>query len=166
MLLRSVLMAGLVALLTMGCAGKPRGPRFEMLAPPDATSTLVYIYRADTLRGVGPAPIKLDGEKLAELKNGEYLALVVDPGEHEVSAALMWFELFARSWNRMSLETKPGQTVYLKIWAATDALPPVPPSAQVPGRSDEKGDTALFMGVVDASTGQREIRTTRRANFR
>lgn len=161
-----LLAALLGTLLAQGCAGgKPRGAPFEALAPPSETSTLVYVYRRDTLGGVGAAPLKVDGDELTKLRNGEYLALILEPGEHEVSASLMWLGLLARSWNQMKFNAQAGQTQYIRVWAAPTDLPPAPADATVPGRSDEKADIGLYIGLPEPSVATREIERTRRARL-
>ena len=157
----------LLALLTgclLGCAGgKPKGPVFEPLAPPDAASSLIYVYRLDALRGTGGGPVKIDGERFATLRNGEYVAIVVDPGRHEFRAALLWLGLIARSWNSLVVEARPGETHFVKLWAATAPIPGAPPAAAVPGQSDVKADVGLFMGLVDRTQAELELRAMRRA---
>jgi hypothetical protein len=154
-------------LVLSGCAGgRPAGPLFEWLAPPDPMSTLVYIYRSDVQRGVAPSPIRLNGDEIATLKNGEYVALVVNPGPHEIRGAILWLWLIARSWNQTSFEAKGGTTLYVKLWAATAEVPAIPASAEAPGRSDRKADVGLFMGRVDREVAEAELPRMRRANFR
>jgi hypothetical protein len=158
-----LLTAGAVLLACAG--GRPAGPVFEPLAPPDASSTLVYIYRLDTLRGVGGARVKLDGERIATLRNGEYVAFVVDPGRHEIRASILWLGLLARSWNGIELRTDGGETVYVRIWADTEEGPPAPAGAEIPGRPDRKADAGLFMGLVSPSDARVELRAMRRAEL-
>ena len=156
----------LAALGLLGCAGgKPTGAVYEPLAPPDAGSSLIYIYRLDTLRGVSGGPLKLDGEKFASLRSGEYLAIVVDPGRHELRSSLLWLGLIARSWNSLEIEARAGETHFVKLYAATASIPGAPPSAEVPGRSDQKADVGLFMALVDRAEAELELRALRRADF-
>ncbi|MDG2051085.1 MAG: DUF2846 domain-containing protein [Myxococcota bacterium] len=161
--LRLTWIATLLAIMSLGCAGKPKGPLFEALAPPESGSALVYIYRDDVVRGVGSARLKFDGEDLGELKNGEYTALVVYAGRHTVRSALMWFGLFARSWHKMDFEVTSGQTQYIRLSASTQSLAAGPAAATAPGRSDDKADVALLMGSVNTSTGSQQISSLRRA---
>lgn len=150
----------------LGCAGgRPKGPTFEPLAPPDGASTLVYIYRQDSIKGVSPARVKLDGDEIATMKNGEYLAIVIDPGVHEMSAALMWLGLIARSWNAVPIDAHPGETIYLKLFASMDELPGATSEADVPGRSHRKADVALLMSSVERHVAESELPTMRRTNF-
>jgi len=148
-----------------GCASRPSGPVWEPLAPPDADSTLLYLYRFDALRGVGGARVKLDGEKLATLANRQYVALVLEPGEHRLGASLLWLGFLARSWTDAKLRVKGSETVYVRIRAATDALPDVPEDAEIPGRSDERAAVGLFIERVDPAEARLELRTTRRAEL-
>ncbi|MCH2185329.1 DUF2846 domain-containing protein [Myxococcota bacterium] len=161
--LQAACLAIVLAAISIGCAGKPKGPRFEALAPPEAGSALVYIYRDDQVRGVGSARLKFDDEDLGQLKNGEYTALVVYAGRHTVGSALMWFGLFARSWNDLRFEVTSGQTQYIRLSASTLSLAAGPADATAPGRSDVKADVALLMNAVPQSTGSLQISTMRRA---
>ena len=155
-------MAFLVA-LTLSCAGKPKGPRFEALAGPGQDSALVYLYRDDRVKGIGPARLQFDDEKIGKLKNGEYTALIVYPGQHTLRSALMWLGLFARSWHQMDFEVEGGQTRYIRLSASTQSLGSGPAAAAAPGRSHEKAAVVLTMGPVDRSTGSQQISTPRRA---
>jgi len=151
---------------SLGCAGgRPKGPVFEPLAPPDAASTLVYIYRLDTLRGADGARIKLDGERIATLRNGEYVAFVVDPGEHEVRASLLWLGFLTRSWNGLKLKADGGETLFVRVWAATEELAAPPADAQIPGRAEQRGTAGLFMRLVDRTDAELELRAMRRGEL-
>lgn len=153
--------------LQFGCAtGRPSGPAFERLAPPDASSTLVYIYRLDSLRGVDGAKIKLDGDRLVALRNGEYVAVVLDPGEHELDASLLWLGVIARSWNSLDLTARGGETLYVKLWAAIGGVAIPPGAAELPGQAARSGDVGLYMSRVSASEAQLDLRTMRLAQLR
>lgn len=157
----------LVIVTALGCAaGRPTGPAFEPLAPPDPASTLVYIYRDDVTRGVNAARVRLDGDDVVQIRNGEYVAFVIDPGTHELGAALMWLGLLPRSWNHTTIETRGGETIYVKLWADTGEMPTMPADARPPGSGEQKADVALFMAVVDRATAEGNLPGMRRANMR
>ncbi len=161
----SIALTVLTAIL-LGCAtGRPSGSIFERLAPPDASSTLVYIYRLDTLRGVDGARLKLDGDKLVSLRNGEYVAVVLDPGVHELRAALLWVGLIPRSWNSITLTARGGETLYVKLWAATGEIAAPPGAAELPGRQERGGQVGLYMSRVSAEDAQVELRAMRLAQL-
>jgi hypothetical protein len=160
----AVLAMGFLLSLGIGCAGgRPTGPVFEPLAPPDATATLLYVYRLDALRGVGGARVKLDDEKVGALRNGEYTAFVVDPGTHELRASVLWLGLIARSWNGLGLKTRGGETVYVRLRVATEASPEPPNAAEIPGRNDDRGGPALYLKIVPRQEALLELRAMRRA---
>lgn len=166
---RAIVSISLIGLTVtqLACAtGRPGGPVFERLAPPNSSSTLVYIYRQDTQRGVDGAKLKLDGDKLVALRNGEYVAVVLDPGEHELSASLLWLGLIARSWNSLALTARGGETLYIKLWAATGAVAAPPGASELPGRVDRGAEVGLYMSRVDTEEAQIDLRVTRRAQLR
>jgi len=149
--------------LCMACATPPDGPRFRPMTPPAAHETLLYIYRVETLRGTGAADVRLDGEKLGALQNGEYLALMLDPGTHELAIRLKWLGLIPRSWNRVSFVSRAGETHYVKVWAAYDEARPVAGEPQVAGRADRQAGVAIFLSQRTPEDAQAEIAGTRRS---
>ncbi|MEE3329125.1 MAG: DUF2846 domain-containing protein [Myxococcota bacterium] len=156
---------GLSLVFFTACAPTvPTGTSFKPLAPPDAQDTLVYIYRQDSLRGVDGVEIKLDGEKLGRLLNGEYLAFLVDPGHHELKARMKWFQVVPRSWNSLDFSSRPGETVYLRVWAAYDTQAGRDArSADPTASSDSPGDVGLFLGIQKPKVAMEELKSTRRA---
>lgn len=165
--MRRVTLLLISALWLMGfsaCAsGKPTGPLFSALTEPGPADTLVYIYRADALWGIDAVELRLNGEKLGKMKNGEFLAFMIDPGEHEIRVRLRWLGVIPRSWNRLAFEALPGQTLYLRIWAQYRERATGPTASQTPGRSDGNADLALFMAPWNAEDATRELAKTRRA---
>jgi hypothetical protein len=162
-------MRGLVSLMAaslllgLGCAGAPNGPPFAPLIEPDPGDCLVYIWRHDSLRGISPVDLRLDGEKLGRMKNGEFLAFLVDPGQHHLRARLRWLELIPRSWNGLDFEAKPGQTIHLRVWAQYEQTRTVAQPGTAPGRSDDKAAVVIFMAPWSAEDAQLELQQTRRA---
>ncbi|MFL2935083.1 MAG: hypothetical protein ACJZ7Z_00005, partial [Myxococcota bacterium] len=74
------ILVSLSLLLLTACAPTvPKGASFKPLAPPDSKDTLIYVFRDDSLRGIGGVDIERDGEKRGNLLNGESLAFLVDP---------------------------------------------------------------------------------------
>ena len=150
--------------LTACAPTAPQGAFFKALAPPDAKDTLIYIYREDSLRGIDGVDIELDGENLGRLLNGEYLAFLVDAGPHELKARMKWFQLVPRSWNSLDFTTRPGETVYVRIWAAYDT--PTGRNARSgdpTASSTDQGEVGLFMGIQKPKRAMEELEKTRRA---
>jgi len=161
-----VALVGMVVVQLACATGRPSGPAFERLAPPDSSSALVYIYRLDSQRGVDGAKLKLDGDFLVALRNGEYVAVVVEPGQHEIGASLLWMGMIARSWNQLDIIPRGGETLYVKLWAATGPPPGPPGAADLPGGSDRRAEVGLYMGQEGAADAQLELRTMRQAQIR
>lgn len=162
---RRVVALGLLVLFGPGCVSSPKGSLFEALTPPDARSTLVYVYRADTLRGTGAANVQLDGEGVSNLQNGEYLGFLVDPGSHTLRARLRWMGIVPRSWSSLVFAGKGGETIYLKIFASY--LIVADPGAPVasPERTDSKPEVGLSIAIVDAEKARGEIGAMRRGTL-
>lgn len=166
---RRIAIATLVGsiVLQLACAtGRPSGPAFERLAPPDSSSALVYIYRQDEQRGVDGAKVRLDGDFLVMLRNGEYIAVVVEPGPHEIGASLLWMGMLARSWNQLEIVPRGGETLYVKLWAATGPPPGPAGAPELPGRSDRQAEVGLYMTKRAPADAQLELRTMRQAQMR
>lgn len=155
----------LVLLLLAGCAPTvPKGAYFKPLAPPDSQDTLIYVFRDDSLRGIGGVDIELDGEKLGNLLNGEYLAFLVDPGKHELKARMKWMQVIPRSWNSLDFNSRPGETVYLRVWAAYHEAAGRSSSYSDPtAHSENSGEVGLFLGIQKPSLALEELKSTRRA---
>ena len=155
----------ILSLLHFGCAPTaPSGASFKPLSPPDSHDTLVYISRDDSLRGIDGVDIDLDGEKLGRLLNGEYLAFLVDPGQHELKARMKWLQVIPRSWNSLDFTSRAGQTLYLRVWAAYETAPTRGTEAANPASpSRENGQVGLFLGIQKPEMGLKELKATRRA---
>ena len=163
-LARLVLVSLSLLLLTACAPTVPKGAFFKPLAPPDSKDTLIYIFRDDSLRGIGGVDIELDGEKLGGLLNGEYLAFLVDPGKHELKARLKWLQIIPRSWNSIDFNTRAGETVYLRVWAAYPSATSRSASYGDPtASSTDPGEVGLFLGIQKPALALEELEKSRRA---
>jgi hypothetical protein len=164
---RTILLASffLSGLFLFGCAPTvPQGALFKPLAAPDAQDTLVYVYRQDSLRGVGAVDLELDGENLGRLMNGEYLAFLLHPGHHEMRARMKWLQIIPRSWNELAFKSVPGQTLYIRVWGAYErGATPIPKGSDVPSSARGDAKVGLFMGVQQPPLAQGELKSMRRA---
>jgi hypothetical protein len=62
------------------------GPKFTPLESADANRGVIYIYRPSTyVMALMSALISVDGKQVAVLRNGGYVAVPVDAGEHTIS---------------------------------------------------------------------------------
>ena len=160
------ILVSLSLLLLTACAPTvPKGASFKPLAPPDSKDTLIYVFRDDSLRGIGAVDIELDGEKLGNLLNGEYLAFLVDPGQHSLKARMKWLQIIPRSWNSLDFNTRAGETVYLRVWAAYQSTPGRSASYADPTAtsSDQDGEVGLFLGIQKPALAREELKSSRRA---
>ena len=92
--LRSIAMLS-AALPLIGCALTPPAAPDAIVAPadtdqqakrfaPPAGKSAIYIYRQSAFRGGGRIAVSIDGRELGTLPQGNYFAIDVEPGEHEV----------------------------------------------------------------------------------
>jgi hypothetical protein len=133
--------------LPIGCTSRPPdGNRFRPQSPPAADQALVYIYRYDSLRGVGAMQVEVAGESLGGLGNGQYMALILRPEPHRISLRLKRFGFLPASWTHVELELEPGSTVYLHSWAAYSELDTGPESRslELPGRANRQASVGIF----------------------
>ena len=158
----------LFSVFLLGCAPTvPQGAAFKPLAAPDAADTLVYVYRQDSLRGLSAVDLELDGENLGPLLNGEYLAFLLDPGSHELRARMKWLQMIPRSWNTLEFKSRPGQTIYLRVWGAYEkGSKPIPTGLNIAQPSNENAKVGLFLGIQKPEIAETELKTMRRATGR
>jgi len=147
----------------LGCVTSlPDGPPFVAATAPSPNESLVYVYRNESLRGIGAFDLKLDSDDLGTLGNGQYLSLVVEPGRHTLSARLRWMEIVPRSWNGLAFTTKPGQTVYLRV-AAGYANHPEPASSPREGSGGKPtGGVTVLLSEPRAEAALGELRSMHR----
>ena len=148
-----------LALLGLGCsAAPPTGPAFEPLPPPAGGEALVYVYRLDALRGVGPIEVSLDGGDIGRLRSGEYLPLRLAAGSHELGIELRALGWLPRSWNRLSFEVERGATVHLKTWAGyREIVDEGPARHDAPGRSNRHASVSVFAALRSAEEALPEL---------
>ena len=91
MFVRNGLFVFLLVLVT-GCSAG--GKQFGGLEEPNISYAQVYVYRPSALQQSGIYPdMKLDSKLFGKLKNGGYLSIKVEPGEHKLAVAgnyLQW----------------------------------------------------------------------------
>ncbi len=158
-----------LALVGLACVtALPTGPRFEALPAPSLEESLVYIYRLDPLRGVEPIDLKLDGEDIGRLRNGEYRALTLAPGSHEVALELRLFDWLPRAWTRIPIEARSGETVYLKTWAGyqvktwpgyREAEDEGPARRDAPGRAARRVAVRVFTAWRESESARSELQS-------
>jgi len=140
-------LAGLLLLLPVACtSAPPSGPRFRPQSPPTGDRALVYLYRRDSLRGVGAVEVELDGESLGRLGDGQYMALILPAAEHRLSLRLRRFGFLPTSWTHFPFELAAGSTSYVHLWAGYDELDTGPESRslEVPGRANRQASVGIF----------------------
>jgi len=150
--IRTSAAALLLAAIAAACvSAPPGGPLFVPATAPDPDDTLVYIYRADPLRGIRAVDLRLDTQDLGELQNGEYLSFLLAPGHHELAARLRWLRIIPRSWNRIAFVAQPGQTVYLVLWADYDRN--LQPSSELRAASGAPANTEVGLYLAERDEG-------------
>ena len=120
--------AASIVLFLFGCGAS--GPQFKPESiRPDRTGALLYVYRPNTILGIGNADvafIHLDGRRLTRMRIGGYLALRVSPGRHKLTTTE---SLLGADTGRVRGETTvtapAGATVYLRYTEGFKAFVPI-----------------------------------------
>jgi hypothetical protein len=121
------LAAFLTILLLMGCAS---GPEFKAeLSRPDSGRALLYVYRPDTVIGIGNADVPflhLDGQRLTRIRIGGHMPLPVSPGRHKLTTTE---SLLGNDTGKVRGETTvnvpAGATVYLRYTETIKSFVPI-----------------------------------------
>lgn len=158
----SFLVTGLTACTLSG----PGGPLFVAATQPGPGDTLVYLYRKDPLRGVPAVDIKLDAQDMGELRSGEYLSFLVDPGRHALAARLRWMGVIPRSWNRIEFTAKPGQTVYLAVWAGYNPAHRPAEELRATSGAEPTTEVAVYLAQRSIDDAGRDLPEMRRTSGR
>jgi len=157
-----------LVVLGLGCASSaPSGPRFTAAASPSADRALVYVYRIDRVSGVGSMKLRLQGGDEFELRDGEYAPLVVKPGGRKLAISLPLLGGMSRGWSSFPFTARPGETVYVRVWAGTDEVQRGPQGRPddfgAPGRGDRYASVNVFGAVWSTRESERDIRATQLA---
>jgi hypothetical protein len=143
-------------------AGAPTGPAFTPAPPPEANRALVYVYRIDRVAGVGPIRLRLDGGTGFDVRNGEYVALVVRPGGRKLDLTLPLFGKVSRGWTSIPFTARPGQTLFLRVWAGIEEIDRGPQGRPddfgAPGRGNQYAGVNVFASVWPAEKSESDIR--------
>lgn len=98
------------------------GPKFTNIESAIGKST-IYIYRPSKFAAGGTYPtIQVDGIGEYDLKNGGFIRLEVEPGEHKVSIQDRFDWVFMRFWDYQykMINTKPGSIHFIRFGVDTD----------------------------------------------
>jgi hypothetical protein len=140
--MKQKLVAALLALVLLAGCGAT-GTQFKPeLNKPDGNRALLYVYRPDTIIGVGNADvpfIHLDGQRLARIRIGGYLAIPVSTGRHKLTTTE---SLLGKDTGKVRGETTfaapAGSTVSLRYTEGFKRITPI----------------ALPTGIFVESTGE------------
>jgi Protein of unknown function (DUF2846) len=123
-----------IALLLCGCAS---GQQFKLEAKPDSNRALLYVYRPNTIIGVGNADVDflhLDGRRLTRIRIGGYLAIPISPGRHKVTTTM---SLLGSDTGRVrgatTFNAQAGSTIYLRYSERLGAVVPIKGGGVVTG---------------------------------
>jgi hypothetical protein len=86
------LLTAIMLTVMMGCASAPQGEQFSALLPAKAGKALVYLYRPTDSHGGVNYPVLIDDEKVADIGNGGYLVIPVDPGDHTIRITALGYK--------------------------------------------------------------------------
>jgi hypothetical protein len=139
--MKEKLVAALLALSLAGCGAT--GTQFKPeLNKPDGNRALLYVYRPDTIVGVGNADvpfIHLDGQRLTRIRIGGYLAIPVSTGRHKlITTESLLGKDTGRGRGETTFTAPAGSTVYLRYTEGFKRVTPI----------------ALPAGIFVESTGE------------
>jgi len=158
-----IVLATLLALGTLACAGPSGGPSFRPATPPAPDQALIYIYRTQSLGGIAAFDLELDSQGVGELADGQYLSFTLAPGRHVLSAKLRFFGLFPRAWNQLEFVAAPGETVYIATWANYKQHDDPGASVRADAGGGATGSIGVFMSRRDGVVAALELPAMRRA---
>ena len=160
-----VLICFVLLALASGCQSDRRQGRvFHASTPPSVGESLVYVHRIDSLRGVGPVDLRVDDERLGDMRDKEYLAVVLPGGgAHTISVRRRWLGLIPLAWSNLEFRTEPGTTTYIRVWAGYEQHQVDGSAGTAPGRSDGSTSVSLYVSRWDAKRALRELQGCRRA---
>jgi hypothetical protein len=119
----------LLAMLALsGCGAS--GPNFSPgLTKPERGRALLYVYRPDTLIGIGNADVPflhLDGRRLTRIRIGGHFAVAAAPGRHKLTTTE---SLLGRDTGKVRGETtfavSAGSTAYLRYTELYKSIVPI-----------------------------------------
>ncbi len=144
---KQLLLCSLLCVVVLaGCqSGRRVGAVFTPYSPPSADDSLVYLYRVDSLRGVDPVDVRVDDERVGDMRNKEYLVLVLPPGEHSVAVRRRWLGLVPLAWTDHTFRTEAGSITYVRMWAGYEEHEIPGAANSAPGRSDGSTSVSLFV---------------------
>ena len=153
----------LLGLVLSGCTTTgPGGAPFVPATEPGPGEALVYIYRAEPLRGVPAVDLKLGAQDLGELHKGEYLSLLLSPGRHVLEARLKWLGIIPRSWNSVAFTAQPGQTLYLRVKSAYQTDDESSAGLRESTGGEPTGSVAIFLAEQKPDLAALELPAMRR----
>ena len=107
----------IVCALFTGCSTSASGPSFESLPqqPIAAGQSRIYVFRTNEFYlaqapYIANAPILLDGQPVAKLKNGGFVKLDVQAGPHSISA------LAGSDRSTRNVDAGAGTEVYVQLY--------------------------------------------------
>lgn len=159
----------LLALAAPVCASRePDGPLFEPAPAPGPGQSLLYLYRGDEDRASGTLRLRLDGEDLAALHDGEFAALFIAPGEHQLDAALRVLPFVASSWTRTRFCVDEVGIAYVRVWArlvAEETTESRQREVATPGWPGERPQLVVLAGSESARNALAHLESRREASW-
>ena len=117
-----------VVLLLCGCGAT--GQQFVAEAnKPDGNRALLYVYRPNTIIGIGNADVDflhLDGRRLTRIRIGGYLAIPIAPGRHKLTTTMSMLGSDTGSVRgATTFDAQAGSTIYLRYSERLGAIVPI-----------------------------------------
>jgi len=125
---RRIAAALAVVLWLCGCGAS--GQQFVAEAnKPDGNRALLYVYRPNTIIGIGNADVDflhLDGRRLTRIRIGGYLAIPVSPGRHTLTTTMSMLGSDTGSVKgSTTFDAQAGSKIYLRYSERLGAIVPI-----------------------------------------
>ena len=151
---RSILI--LFVFIISGCSAK--GPLFQSVQSLPSNKSVVYVYRPSMMfNATGWPDLYINEEKIASLKNGGYVELILDPGSYMIKAK---GSVIFTNWYPSAVEgeftIEAGKEYYIRVT-------PQLTGAYVTGEVVSMSGSASMV-LVPSGDARKEILKTRKVN--
>ena len=164
-----VLPRALVALTlaTLACATpEPDGPLFQRLPAPETGEALLYLYRDDENATRSELRLRLDGTELETLRNGEFAAVHLTPGNHQLDVSLRAARFLPTAWTSTRFCVDEKGTAFVRVWARLTAQETVESRQRdvaAPGWSNERANLVVLVANESEPNALPRLETRRKA---
>ena len=120
-LFSTIFLVTIVSFFFAGCATGPTGPRFTQIPIPSEKS-VIYFYAIEPSGATfgNKFAIHIDGQKIADLHEPNYIAYIATPGKHQIKIDMIPkgpFIFAADPWqdNSVTMDCETGKAQYVHV---------------------------------------------------